>query len=182
MALLDTNQSMSCEETGGTARELAGLLNERGLTISVAESCSGGLLAKMLTDIPGSSAYFLAGVVAYSNGAKSTFLGVPSQLIELNGAVSAEVAEAMAEGMLRTAGSDIALSVTGIAGPEGGTEEKPVGSVYIGLADSNGCSTMHLSLSGSREQIRIATACGAFNWAMRHLRDRAPSSPKVQIS
>lgn len=151
------------------ALELAALLKERNLTISVAESCSGGLLAKMLTDLPGSSAYFLAGVVAYSNQAKSVFLGVPPELIERHGAVSAVVAEAMAEGMRCASDSDLALSVTGIAGPDGGTDEKPVGTVYLGCAGRSGYSSIHLQLSGSREQIRTASACSAMERAFRHI-------------
>lgn len=158
----------------GIVQQLTGLLIEQKRTIAVAESCSGGLLATMLTDLPGSSAYFLAGVVAYSNQAKSTFLNVPPLLIEHHGAVSAEVAEAMAEGMRRTSGSDLSLSITGIAGPDGGTTAKPVGTVYLGCADSNGCSSMLVLLSGTREQIRFASACSAIGWAIQHLHKTVP--------
>jgi nicotinamide-nucleotide amidase len=169
----------SSAEMARAASELAGLLKERGLTISVAESCSGGLLAKMLTDLPGSSAFFLAGVVAYSNDAKSKFLSVPPDLIQHYGAVSSEVAEAMAAGALSATRSDLALSITGVAGPDGGTEEKPVGTVYLGLANSHDCNTMLLRLSGNRHQIRIASACNAINLLISHLHGTAQTDSKV---
>ena len=181
MASIDTDHSGPGLDMTGIVHELAALLRERKLTISLAESCSGGLLSKILTDLPGSSAYFLAGVVAYSNDSKTALLDIPSVLIQLNGAVSAEVAKAMAEGVLRATGSDLALSVTGVAGPDGGTEEKPVGTVYLGLADSNSCSTMLLRLSCSRDQIRITSACSAIEWAIQHLNTSVPTSSKVHI-
>jgi nicotinamide-nucleotide amidase len=159
--------------------ELADLLKTAKLSISVAESCSGGLLAKMLTDLPGSSAYFLAGVVAYSNNAKSVFLNVPSRLIDSQGAVSAEVAEAMAKGMLTRSGSDLALSITGIAGPDGGSDEKPLGTVYLGLADINGCKSRLLKLSGNRDKIRIDSAGGAIDWATSHIHETVLKSEQV---
>ena len=112
------------------------LLTERSMTIAVAESCTGGLIADRLTNVSGSSAYVERGLVAYSNRSKIMLLGVREELIERHGAVSREVAEAMAAGVLRTAGTDIGISTTGIAGPTGGTPEKPVGMVWIGYADS----------------------------------------------
>jgi nicotinamide-nucleotide amidase len=118
----------SLQET--TAR----LLIERGVTLAVAESCTGGLVASRLTEVPGSSAYLLAGFVAYSNEAKVRDLGVPDALIAQHGAVSREVAAAMAEGTRNRAGADIGVSVTGIAGPGGATPTKPIGLVYVGLA------------------------------------------------
>lgn len=121
------------------------MLAQAGKTVATAESCTGGLIAKMLTDVPGSSKYFLDSVVTYSNTAKTRLLGVPAEFIERHGAVSEPVAKAMAEGCRRAAGADYAISVTGIAGPDGGTAEKPVGLVYIGLADAAGCEvTRHL--------------------------------------
>ena len=181
LTTMDTEQVASGEDIEGIVLHLIRLLGDRRLTLSVAESCSGGLLAKLLTDVAGSSSYFLAGVVAYSNAAKSAFLGVSPALIERKGAVSAEVAAAMAEGVLRRSGSDIALSVTGIAGPDGGTTEKPVGTVYLGLADSHGCNTMLLGLSGSRDQIRSASARNALDWATRHISSTAPATSKGHI-
>ena len=114
---------------------LGRLLAERGLTIAVAESCTGGHVADRLTNVSGSSAYFGRGVIAYSNASKIALLGVPPDVIDHRGAVSREVAEAMAAGIRASAGSDVGLSTTGIAGPTGGTPEKPVGIVWIGYAD-----------------------------------------------
>ncbi|CAN5266008.1 competence/damage-inducible protein A [soil metagenome] len=148
------------------------LLREKGVTISLAESCTGGLLAKRLTDAPGSSAYFLEGLVTYSNQAKERLLGVPHETLEEHGAVSEPVAEAMAEGVRKVAGSDYGLSVTGIAGPEGGTEEKPVGLVYVGLADSEGTMAERMDLTAwekSREAIRERSANRAFDFLRQRL-------------
>lgn len=137
---------------------VAAVLVERGLTLSTAESCTGGLLAKRLTDVSGSSGFFLRGVVAYSNESKAEVLGVDPGLIERHGAVSAEVAEAMAAGCCDRAGTDFALSTTGIAGPTGGSAEKPVGLVYIALADSSGGQArrfdfgQHISRASIRER------------------------------
>ena len=114
------------------------LLQERGATLALAESCTGGLLAKRLTDMPGSSAYFTEGLVTYSNEAKERLLGVPHGLISEHGAVSEPVARAMAEGARRISGADYGLSVTGVAGPDGGSEEKPVGLVFVGISDAEG--------------------------------------------
>lgn len=110
------------------------LLTEKGLTLAVAESCTGGLVSQRLTDVPGSSGYIALNAVTYANEAKQKLLGVSEQLLVEHGAVSAECARAMAEGMRRLAGSDVAISITGIAGPGGGSEDKPVGTVYVGLS------------------------------------------------
>lgn len=170
------DQTTDCGEMAGIVAELAGVLSHRGLTVSVAESCSGGLLAKLLTDRAGSSSYFLAGVVAYSNEAKSTFLGVQSDLVAQYGAVSPEVAAAMAEGMRARSGSDLSLSITGIAGPDGGSPEKPVGTVYLGIADRRGCDSLLLTLSGSRDRIRTASVRSALDLALRHVADTPKES------
>lgn len=138
--------------------EVAGLLRDSGLTLSVAESCSGGLIAKRITDIPGSSEYFLLGAVTYSNSSKEKVLGVPGELIEKYGAVSSEVAIAMAFGAKTLSGSDIAIATTGIAGPEGGTPEKPVGTVFIAIATASGCEAFRHCFNGNRMMIREATA------------------------
>lgn len=144
-------------------------LTKQKKTIAVAESCTGGLLAGMLTDIPGSSNYFLQGWVTYSNNSKITELGVSAELIKKYGAVSAEVAEAMAEGAQKNSDSNIAIGVTGIAGPDGGTAEKPVGLVYISLksdissdAESQ-IKTERFIFSGGRKAIRIRAAKAALN-------------------
>jgi PncC family amidohydrolase len=116
---------------------------ERGLKVAVAESCTGGLIAAAITEIPGSSGYFLGGVVSYSNDAKESLLDVPHALLEERGAVSREVAAAMAAGARARFGADLAVAVTGVAGPDGGTLDKPVGLVYIGVADATTSIAIH---------------------------------------
>ena len=148
---------------------VADLLRAKGVTLSLAESCTGGLVAKRITDISGSSAYFLEGAVTYADAAKTRVLGIPSELLEEKGAVSAEVARAMAEGMRRRSGSDLALAVTGIAGPGGGSEEKPVGTVFIALADRAGCQAERYRFFGNSEEIRTITAFTALDRLRRHL-------------
>lgn len=150
------------------------LLVDRRATLAVAESCTGGLIAKRLTDVPGSSAYFVEGVVAYSNDAKSDLLGVPSSVIEEHGAVSAEVAEAMARGMRERARSTFGLSVTGIAGPAGGTPGKPVGLVFLGLSMSERLEHRRLNLgdAAGRAGIRALAAQAGLNYLrLRMLRE-----------
>jgi nicotinamide-nucleotide amidase len=151
------------------------LLTERGATLALAESCTGGLLAQRLTDLPGSSAYFKEGLVTYSNESKERLLGVPHELLVEHGAVSEPVARAMAEGARKLAGTDYGLSVTGIAGPDGGTEEKPVGLVFVGLSDAEETSAERLDLSAwarSREAIRERSANRAFDLLRLRLEDR----------
>ena len=114
---------------------VVGLLAQQGKTLATAESCTGGLLAKRLTDVPGSSQVFHMGLVAYANQVKEKLLGVPHEVLEAHGAVSPETAQAMAQGIVRASGSDLGVGITGIAGPEGGTAEKPVGLIYIALSD-----------------------------------------------
>ncbi len=142
---------------------VAALLLQKGLTLAVAESCTGGLIASRLTDIPGSSEYFLSGVVAYSNAAKVNVLGVEPEQIVKFGAVSAEVAGQMARGARLIAGCDIGLSTTGIAGPSGGSPEKPVGLVWIGLADKNGVATYAFNFSGDRLANKLRFSQAALN-------------------
>jgi nicotinamide-nucleotide amidase len=142
------------------------LLQERGAILALAESCTGGLLAKRLTDVPGSSAYFGEGLVTYSNESKERLLGVPHALIMDHGAVSEPVAREMAEGARRVSGADYGLSVTGIAGPDGGTEEKPVGLVFVGISDSEATFAEKLDLTAwarSRDSIRERSANRAFD-------------------
>ena len=146
------------------------LFAARGETLALAESCTGGLLAKRLTDRAGSSAFFTEGLVTYSNEAKERLLGVPHELLIEHGAVSEPVARAMAEGVRKTAGTDYGLSVTGVAGPDGGTEEKPVGIVFVGISDAEGTVAERLDLSAwrrSREAIRERSANRAFD-LLRH--------------
>jgi len=142
------------------------LLLERGATLALAESCTGGLLAKRLTDMPGSSVYFKEGLVTYSNESKERLLGVPHDLIMNHGAVSEPVAREMAAGARTVSGADYGLSVTGIAGPDGGTEEKPVGLVFVGISDAEDTFAEKLDLTAwahSRDSIRERSANRAFD-------------------
>jgi nicotinamide-nucleotide amidase len=134
---------------------VARLLTMNNATISAAESCTGGLLAQRLTSIAGSSSYFLGGVVCYSNEMKTAWADVAKELIEAKGAVSAEVAVALAEGIRRRVGSTLGVGVTGIAGPGGGSEEKPVGTVHIALASGAETKARAVRFMGDREMIRM---------------------------
>ena len=140
-------------------------LGQAGQTLSVAESCTGGGLGAELTAVPGASSVMLGGVISYANAVKRDLLAVSSELLEQHGAVSAPVAEAMALGVRRLTGSDWALSVTGIAGPDGGTPDKPVGLVFVGVAGPDGCSTemLHLGNTRGRDWIRTVSAGEVLN-------------------
>ncbi len=155
---------------GETMEQVVGLrLAVGGFTLAVAESCTGGLVAERMTDVPGASSYFLEGVVAYSNDAKVRSLGVPAEFIAEYGAVSAQVAEAMAEGIKHRAEADFGVSVTGIAGPGGGSAEKPVGLVYIALADDAHTEHRKLMLPGDRQLIRWRASQAALDLLRRRL-------------
>jgi len=145
------------------------LLVERGMTIAVAESCTGGLIASRITGNPGSSAYFAGGVVTYSNHAKSDLLGVPAALLEEHGAVSDPVARAMAEGVRERFGVDIGIATTGIAGPAGGTATKPVGLVHIALARSDATHADRFVFRIDRARHRLLTSQVALDWVRRTL-------------
>jgi nicotinamide-nucleotide amidase len=155
---------------GERMEEVVGLrLAVGGFTLAVAESCTGGLIARRLTEVPGSSSYFMEGVVTYSNEAKTRLLGVPADMIKEYGAVSAEVAEEMAEGVKALAETDFGLAVTGIAGPGGGTEEKPVGLVFIALADDAHTEHRRLLIPGDRHLIRTRASQAALDLLRRRL-------------
>jgi nicotinamide-nucleotide amidase len=155
---------------GQTMEEVVGaLLKQRRLTLAVAESCTGGLIGARITNIAGSSEYFERGAVTYGNTSKTEMLGVPAELIERHGAVSSEVAAAMARGIRESAKTDIGLSVTGIAGPGGGSEQKPVGLVYTALATSRKVKTAEHRFLGDREQIRIKSSQMALDMVRRYL-------------
>ena len=139
---------------GSTATVVLDLLRRRGLTVATAESCTGGLVAARLTDAPGSSDAFLGSIVAYSNGVKTEQLGVPADLIDAHGAVSAEVAAAMAHGVRERLEADVGVAVTGVAGPGGGTESKPVGLVFLHAAGPIGERSLRLDFPADRETIR----------------------------
>jgi len=145
------------------------LLADRNLTIAVAESCTGGLLASKITDIPGSSRYFLEGVITYSNESKTSNLGVSADLINEKGAVSREVAEAMAEGVRKNAGADIGLSTTGIAGPSGGSPEKPVGLVWIAYSDANRVLALKFNFGPDRKRTKERASQAALELLRRNL-------------
>ncbi len=155
---------------GETMEEVVGLrLAVAGFTLAVAESCTGGLVAQRITEVPGSSTYFKEGVVTYSNESKVRLLGVPSDQIAEYGAVSAPVAEAMAEGVRLRADTDFGIAVTGIAGPDGGSEEKPVGLVYIALSDDAHTEHRKLILPGDRHLIRWRASQAALDLLRRRL-------------
>jgi nicotinamide-nucleotide amidase len=165
---------------GETMEEVvARLLTENRGTIAVAESCTGGMLAEHLTNLAGSSNYFLGGVVCYSNEMKTAFAGVPAQVIEAKGAVSAEVAAALADGIRKSAGATIGIGVTGIAGPGGGTPEKPVGLVYIGIADEYGARSREFRFSAAdRDRNRKMATQAALDMVRRHFLFPRPATEK----
>jgi nicotinamide-nucleotide amidase len=148
---------------------VGGLLRERNATVAVAESCTGGMLGARFTTVPGSSDYFMGGFIAYSNALKQKLLGVSVETLEQFGAVSKETAEAMAVGTRRWTGSTYAISITGVAGPDGGTEEKPVGLVYIGIADEAGTVVTQRRFLGDRQRIRVFTTQHALDLLRRKI-------------
>lgn len=142
---------------------------ERGLSLATAESCTGGLIAHLLTEVPGSSDYFIGGAVTYSDTLKRGLLDVPDELLRTHGAVSAHVAIAMAEGCRSKLGSDMAVSVTGIAGPEGGSPEKPVGLTYVAVADAAGHDVRRFLWSGGRSGNKRRSAEAALMMLLERL-------------
>lgn len=145
------------------------MLKDSGQTLAVAESCTSGMLGMYVTRVPGSSAYFKGGILCYSNEAKARLCGVPAELLERHGAVSAPVAEALASGVREALRSSIGLSITGIAGPGGGSPEKPVGLVYIGFCDGRRTLSRHRIMPGDRETIRERSCYLALSWLRRLL-------------
>ena len=152
--------------------KLIQILTNNNLRLATAESCTGGSLAAAVTSVPGASLVFDCGIVSYSNGIKEKLLSVPGDILQNLGAVSRETACAMAAGALNTAKADIALSTTGIAGPGGGTEAKPVGLVYIGLADRNKAVATENRFEGSREEIRRQTVMKALEMLAEYLKEK----------
>ena len=157
------------------ATALVAELTESGKAVAAAESCTGGWVAKAITDVAGSSAVFGYGIVSYSNGAKESMIGVQNQTLEDHGAVSSEVVEEMAKGTLRLSGADIAVAVSGVAGPDGGTKEKPVGMVWFGWAVRDGTNvlvdTRCEQFTGDRELVREASV----DYALKGGRERRES-------
>ncbi len=156
---------------GETLEEVVGMyLVMKRKTVAVAESCTGGLLSERLTRIPGSSGFFLGGAVCYSNELKTRLAGVPEVLITLNGAVSKPVAQAMAEGIRKRAGASIGVGITGVAGPAGGSPEKPVGLVFVALSDERGTQVREFRFPGGRERIRQWASQAALEMIRRRVR------------
>jgi nicotinamide-nucleotide amidase len=148
---------------------VAGLLKEKGLTLAVAESCTGGLISNMITNIPGISQNFLEGCITYSNDAKIKRLGVSKDTLKRYGAVSRETAREMVMGIVETTGANLGLAVTGIAGPGGGSEHKPVGLVYIGIAANSQVEVKQYQMQGDRKRIKHSTAILALDLLRRKL-------------
>lgn len=151
------------------ARDMLARLAERGQTLSCAESCTGGWFAKRVVDIPGASAGFFGGVVSYVNAVKEKLLGVREETLAAHTAVSAPVAREMAEGVRRACGTDIGVSVTGLAGPGGGSEEIPVGRVFVGYADAHGSEAFAFTFGGDRTAVREAAVAAMFSVLLKKL-------------
>lgn len=155
------------------AERLQGLCLERGLTVATAESSTGGMIGAAITSVPGSSGYYLGGVVSYGDAAKADLLGVPAATVAAHGAVSAQVALAMASGARQRLGASLAVAITGIAGPSGGSDAKPVGLTYVGLAGADGAEVRRFAWIGDRAANRLSTAEAALEWLI----ERAESAP-----
>ena len=151
---------------------MARLLRDAKLTVAVAESCTGGLVCHRLTNVAGSSTYFVRGEVVYSNHAKEALLGVPHELIARHGAVSEAIALAMASGMREAAWTDLALGITGIAGPGGGSADKPVGLTYIAIASATGATCREFRFLADRETNKLLASQAALDMVRRHLLSR----------
>lgn len=157
------------------AQKIGALLKKKGWRLAVAESCTGGALCDAITNVPGSSEYFLGGVVAYGNDLKREWVGVRAATLKKFGAVSESVAGEMAQGMLRrsgapnSGGADVALAVTGIAGPGGGTKEKPVGTVFIALTTAGKTEVKHFCFPGDRLEFKRRVVAEALSWLQKEL-------------
>lgn len=148
----------------------------RGLTVATVESCTGGLVGHLITEIPGSSSWYVGGFVTYANGLKED-VGVPPEVLGSHGAVSAQVAMAMADGGRRRTGADVAVAVTGIAGPDGGTDEKPVGLTYVAVADASGPEVRRHLWTGDRSANKRASAGAALSLLLDRVDTLAPGTP-----
>jgi len=167
-----------CLSIDKTANNVVQLLVEEKKKLSSAESCTGGLVSAAITAVSGSSDVFDLGICTYANSAKMKYLGVPAEILDTFGAVSSQTASLMAQGIRLAADSDIGLSVTGVAGPSGGTKDKPVGTVYVGLSTCDKCeskiiftSTDNVPADKQREYIRKCTVLGVLQWVERELKD-----------
>ena len=153
----------------GLAKELVEVLKKKNLKIGFAESCTGGLISAGVVDIPGASEVFYGSIVSYDNSVKEKCLNVAEDILQSKGAVSYECAKMMAEGARNALNVDLAISVTGVAGPGGGTPEKPVGTVFIGYADKNGSESVVTFSKGDRSEIRKVTCFKAYKYALSKL-------------
>jgi PncC family amidohydrolase len=164
-------------ELRGLAERLQDLCLERGLRVAFAESCTGGRVGDALTDIAGSSGYVAGGIVAYEDAAKVSLLGVPRETLAAHGAVSAQVAVAMAEGVRVRFAADLAAAVTGIAGPGGASAAKPLGLTYVAVADANGAIVRRFIWPGDREANKAASARAALELLLERAEARGPTAP-----
>lgn len=151
-------------------KKIAQLLTKKKLTLAIAESCTGGLVSHRITNIPGSSKYFVGGIIAYAYSVKTSILGVPQATIKKRGAVSRETVLAMAKGARRVFGADVAVSITGIAGPAGGTKMKPVGLAYIAFDDGKKVLTKKVNFKGTRKQLKEKFARAALQFILLNLK------------
>lgn len=174
IALREFGRFMISDDQSSLERTVVKLLKQRGMTLATAESCTGGLISNRITNVPGSSEVFTHGFVTYANEAKTAMLGVPAKLIESHGAVSEEVARAMAEGALRASGVGIAVAVTGIAGPGGGSEEKPVGTAWIALARGGETRAFRVFHPRKRKDFKQSVSQGALDAVRRWLLEDQP--------
>jgi PncC family amidohydrolase len=170
MRISESHAPATREENGELAQEVSQLLTAGGVSLSTAESCTGGAIATLLTSIPGASEWFAGGIVAYANGLKISLLGVPESVIRDYGAVSSETALAMAEGVRKVAGTDLGISVTGVAGPGGGTRQKPVGTVFMALCSRHFRRVWHMHFEGDREVVRSSATGYLLQKLVSHLR------------
>jgi PncC family amidohydrolase len=157
------------EELLDLAERVGATCRARGRTLATAESCTGGLVAHLITEVPGSSSYFLGGLVTYADRVKTNLADVPPPVLEAHGAVSAQVAVAMAEGARQRLGVDVAVAVTGVAGPDGGTEAKPVGLTYVAVADGHGDTVRRFQWSADRAGNKRASAAAALTLVLERL-------------
>lgn len=162
--------SVTDDELLDLAARVGAACRGAGLTLATAESCTGGLVAHLLTEIPGSSDYVRGGIVAYANDVKRDALGVPVEVLAAHGSVSAQVALAMADGARRRLGVDVAVSVTGVAGPRGGSDEKPVGLTYVAVADADGSDVQRYRWELDRTGNKRASAAAALALVLTRLR------------
>jgi PncC family amidohydrolase len=169
---------MAGDPLTGLAERLQGICLGRGLSVAVAESCTGGLVADAITDIPGSSRYFVGGIVSYSNAAKEQLLDVPADILAAHGAVSAQVARAMAEGVRARFNSNVGIAVTGVAGPDGGSEAKPVGLTYVAVADAAGVDVRRHAWSGDRLANKSSSAAATLELVLDRIGEHSSATPR----